>query len=92
MRPAVVSLTCDVVGVVEAVAVEFAGLGFCGGGALFAISRLAEGIRAPLTSAVAVTGLRRKSSVLTYSSSVHNISSANNLGGLFFYLIWCSGG
>lgn len=51
-------LTCDVVRVVEAIAVECAGLHLLGRRTLFLCSRLAEQVRTPLPSTVPSARLR----------------------------------
>lgn len=53
-------LTCDVVGVVEAVAVERAGLRLFCGGAHLLCSGLAEQVSAPSAAAAHMTWLRRR--------------------------------
>lgn len=52
------SLTSDVIGVVEAVAVEFAGLCLCRRRTLLLLSRLTKGVSTPLPGTVPTTWLR----------------------------------
>lgn len=63
------SLTGDVVGVVKAVAVEFARLSLFSWGTSFLLSRLAKQVSSPLPSTVSTAWLRSKRETMSFPST-----------------------
>lgn len=71
-----VSLTSDVVGVVETVAVEFTGLRLFGWRTLLLLTGLTEWVSSPLPSTVLTAGLRTQSTH-SFSYCLHEKQKGN---------------